>query len=72
MRECDEAKFTRQLCKFSDLRCCLLVGGQGMEAQFEHLANNPEPLEAKQLNEGLRGGCGDCDTWSAYASHLGG
>ena len=29
------AKFSRQLSKFTDLRCCLLVGGQGMEQQFE-------------------------------------
>ncbi|CAJ1400564.1 unnamed protein product [Effrenium voratum] len=36
------AKFCRQLSRFNDLRCCLLVGGQGMEAQFEHLANNPD------------------------------
>lgn len=36
------AKFSRQLSKFTDLRCCLLVGGQGMEQQFEHLANNPD------------------------------
>ena len=40
------AKFCRQLCKFGDLRCCLLVGGQGMEAQFEHLANNPDMVIA--------------------------
>lgn len=36
------AKFCRQLGKFRDLRCCLLVGGQGMEAQFEHLSLNPD------------------------------
>eukprot|EP00930_Biecheleria_cincta_P072270 TRINITY_DN59697_c0_g1_i1.p1 TRINITY_DN59697_c0_g1~~TRINITY_DN59697_c0_g1_i1.p1 ORF type:complete len:932 (-),score=189.82 TRINITY_DN59697_c0_g1_i1:63-2858(-) len=40
------AKFCRQLGKFRDLRCCLLVGGQGMEAQFEHLANNPDIIIA--------------------------
>lgn len=40
------AKFARQLSKFNDLRCCLLVGGQGMEAQFEHLANNPDMVIA--------------------------
>lgn len=40
------AKFFRQLARFSDLRCCLLVGGQAMEAQFEHLANNPDVVVA--------------------------
>mmetsp|Transcript_43271 Transcript_43271/g.139034 ORF Transcript_43271/g.139034 Transcript_43271/m.139034 type:complete len:961 (+) Transcript_43271:132-3014(+) len=40
------AKFFRQLSKFTDLRCCLLVGGQAMEAQFEHLANNPDVVIA--------------------------
>uniref|UniRef100_A0A7S1RHE8 RNA helicase n=1 Tax=Alexandrium catenella TaxID=2925 RepID=A0A7S1RHE8_ALECA len=36
------AKFFRQLSRHSGLRCCLLVGGQAMEKQFEHLANNPD------------------------------
>lgn len=36
------AKFCRQIGRFSGLRCCLLVGGQAMEAQFEHLASNPD------------------------------
>lgn len=36
------AMFFRKLGKFCDLRCCLLVGGQAMETQFEHLANNPD------------------------------
>jgi len=40
------AKFCHQLSRFSGLRCCLLVGGQAMEAQFEHLANNPDIIIA--------------------------
>eukprot|EP00928_Gymnodinium_smaydae_P098862 TRINITY_DN9292_c0_g4_i1.p1 TRINITY_DN9292_c0_g4~~TRINITY_DN9292_c0_g4_i1.p1 ORF type:complete len:920 (+),score=250.89 TRINITY_DN9292_c0_g4_i1:177-2936(+) len=40
------AKFCRKLGKFSGLRCCLLVGGQAMETQFEHLANNPDIIIA--------------------------
>jgi len=40
------AKFFRQLARFSDIRCCLLVGGQAMEAQFDHLANNPDVVIA--------------------------
>merc|ERR1719188_333495 len=40
------AKFFRQLSRGSGLRCCLLVGGQAMEAQFEHLANNPDVVIA--------------------------
>mmetsp|Transcript_29760 Transcript_29760/g.64853 ORF Transcript_29760/g.64853 Transcript_29760/m.64853 type:complete len:704 (-) Transcript_29760:621-2732(-) len=40
------ATFFRQLAKYSGLRCCLLVGGQGMEIQFEHLANNPDVIIA--------------------------
>jgi len=36
-------KFCRQLCSVnSDIRLCLLVGGQAMEAQFERLAQNPD------------------------------
>lgn len=40
------AKFFRQLSKFKGLRCCLLVGGQAMETQFEHLASNPDVVIA--------------------------
>lgn len=40
------AKFCRQLGRYAGLRCCLLVGGQAMEAQFEHLANNPDVVIA--------------------------
>jgi len=40
------AKFFRQLSRFGEFRCCLLVGGQAMEAQFEHLANNPDIIIA--------------------------
>lgn len=40
------AKFCRQLGRFTGLRCCLLVGGQAMETQFEHLANNPDVVIA--------------------------
>merc|ERR1719253_1750729 len=39
-------KFFRQLGRYCGLRCCLLVGGQAMEAQFEHLANNPDVIIA--------------------------
>lgn len=40
------AKVQRQLGKYSGLRCCLLVGGQAMESQFAHLANNPDVIVA--------------------------
>jgi len=40
------AKFSRQLSRGTGLRTCLLVGGQAMEAQFEHLANNPDIIVA--------------------------
>merc|ERR1719428_1542801 len=40
------AKFFKQLTKFNDLRCCLLVGGQAMETQFEHLSSNPDVVIA--------------------------
>lgn len=36
------AKVLRHLCKFTDLRICILVGGAAMETQFEHLAGNPD------------------------------
>lgn len=39
-------KFMRQLGRYSGLRCCLLVGGQAMETQFEHLAANPDVVVA--------------------------
>lgn len=35
-------KVTRQLCRFTDLRLCTIVGGCGMERQFEGLARNPD------------------------------
>jgi len=40
------ATFCRQLCRFTDLRLCVLVGGSGLESQFEKLANNPDILIA--------------------------
>jgi len=40
------AKFFRQLARSSGLRVCLLVGGQAMETQFEHLAANPDVVIA--------------------------
>lgn len=40
------AKFARKFSRFTGLRTCLLVGGQSMEAQFEHLANNPDIIVA--------------------------
>jgi ATP-dependent RNA helicase DDX54/DBP10 len=40
------AKFCRQINRFNDLRLCLLVGGQAMEAQFDHLAMNPDIIIA--------------------------
>lgn len=40
------AKFFHQLTKFVEMRCCLLVGGQAMETQFEHLAANPDIVVA--------------------------
>jgi ATP-dependent RNA helicase DDX54/DBP10 len=40
------AKFFRQLSRFKGLKCTLLVGGQAMETQFEHLASNPDVVVA--------------------------
>eukprot|EP00698_Gefionella_okellyi_P025132 TRINITY_DN9084_c0_g1_i1.p1 TRINITY_DN9084_c0_g1~~TRINITY_DN9084_c0_g1_i1.p1 ORF type:complete len:840 (+),score=236.49 TRINITY_DN9084_c0_g1_i1:26-2521(+) len=34
----------QELAKFTDLRICLLVGGAGMEKQFEELSRNPDIL----------------------------
>ncbi|PKA55115.1 DEAD-box ATP-dependent RNA helicase 29 [Apostasia shenzhenica] len=39
-------KFTQELGKFTDLRSCLLVGGDSMESQFETLAQSPDIIIA--------------------------
>lgn len=38
--------FVKQLGRFTDLRNCLLVGGESMEAQFEALSRNPDIMVA--------------------------
>lgn len=40
------SSYARKLCKFSDLRVALLVGGASMENQFETLASNPDIIIA--------------------------
>eukprot|EP00397_Hematodinium_sp_SG-2012_P009088 GEMP01009163.1.p1 GENE.GEMP01009163.1~~GEMP01009163.1.p1 ORF type:complete len:881 (+),score=205.72 GEMP01009163.1:31-2643(+) len=40
------AKFCRSINAYGSLRICILVGGQGMETQFAHLANNPDIIIA--------------------------
>ncbi len=35
-------KFAKQLCKHTDLRVAVLVGGASMEKQFEELSKNPD------------------------------
>jgi ATP-dependent RNA helicase DDX54/DBP10 len=39
-------KVLLQLAKFTDLRCCMLIGGDSMEAQFSDLARNPDVVVA--------------------------
>lgn len=39
-------KFARDFAHFTDLRLCLLVGGDALEAQFAELAANPDVLIA--------------------------
>lgn len=39
-------KFTSKIAKFTDLRCCLIVGGESMNAQFDALAANPDLIVA--------------------------
>eukprot|EP00741_Cyanophora_paradoxa_P024437 tig00022075_g23594.t1 len=39
-------KFAKELAKFTDLRMCLLVGGDNMEDQFADLANYPDIIIA--------------------------
>jgi ATP-dependent RNA helicase DDX54/DBP10 len=40
------ADFVRALSKFTDLRSCLLIGGDNLEDQFNDLASNPDILIA--------------------------
>jgi len=40
------AKFCRSFNAYGSLRICILVGGQGMEQQFAHLAQNPDIIIA--------------------------
>jgi len=35
-------KFAKELAKFSDLRCALLVGGDSLEDQFVQMTSNPD------------------------------
>lgn len=35
-------KFVKEMCKYTDLRTCALVGGDSMEDQFAALASNPD------------------------------
>ena len=39
-------KFAREMSKFTDLRITSIVGGDGIEAQFEALADAPDALIA--------------------------
>eukprot|EP01100_Stratorugosa_tubuloviscum_P004148 TRINITY_DN2028_c4_g1_i1.p1 TRINITY_DN2028_c4_g1~~TRINITY_DN2028_c4_g1_i1.p1 ORF type:complete len:700 (-),score=340.37 TRINITY_DN2028_c4_g1_i1:800-2899(-) len=39
-------KFFRELGKYTDIRCCLLLGGESMGDQFSDLANNPDLIIA--------------------------
>ncbi|KAG0475329.1 hypothetical protein HPP92_015015 [Vanilla planifolia] len=39
-------KFTKELGRFTDLRFCLLVGGDSMESQFETLTQSPDIILA--------------------------
>ncbi|GAA0159377.1 RNA helicase [Lithospermum erythrorhizon] len=39
-------KFAKQLARFTDVRTCLLVGGESMEGQFETLSHSPDVIIA--------------------------
>lgn len=35
-------KFTKDLAKYTDLRTCMIVGGDSLDEQFAAIANNPD------------------------------
>ncbi len=35
-------KFAKEMSKYTDLRCCMLVGGESIEDQFSAIAGNPD------------------------------
>ncbi len=35
-------KFAKELAKYTDVRACMLVGGESMEEQFNIIASNPD------------------------------
>ena len=39
-------KFCKELSKYTDLRCCLFVGGDNMDDQFAAIASNPDVIIA--------------------------
>eukprot|EP00798_Chlamydomonas_sp_ICE-L_P023792 gene23792-9354_t len=47
-------KSVRELCRYTDLRTAVLVGGDAMEAQFAELAQNPDILVATPEGMTLR------------------
>ena len=63
------AKVIKELGRFTNLRCAILVGGDSMEAQFAELAANPDIIIATPGKNGCNP-FSDCLAHSKIYAHV--